>query len=111
MHLSEVTQHLCGGDADDAEGSLVQLVHQQWVAGSTAARSDFARAGMEVLTQLWASQGGSSSMMRLHAHLDATILEEVSPCHLFICTTFQVDACARASTCGLSVTMRLGHAV
>jgi len=57
---------------------LLQLLHEQWVTGSLPARSEFARAGMTVLTQLWESQGPSSHMLRLHAHLDATILEEVT---------------------------------
>ena len=66
----------CG--ADDAEGSLLQLLHEQWVTGSLPARSEFARAGMRMLTQLWESQGPRTSMARLYGHLDATILEEVS---------------------------------
>ncbi|KAL0024070.1 hypothetical protein WJX79_002966 [Trebouxia sp. C0005] len=62
---------------DDAEGSLLQLLHELWVTGTLAARSEFARAGMSMLTQLWDSQGPSTNMLRLYAHLDATILEEV----------------------------------
>ena len=74
-----VLEHVrvCVWDADEAEGRLVQLVQHEWVGGSTAARSQFARAGMAVLTQLWEAQGPTVHM-RLHSHLDATILEEVA---------------------------------
>lgn len=55
----------------------MQLVQRDWVGGSTAARSQSAEAGMAVLTQMWQAQGPVSHK-RLHSHLDATILEEVS---------------------------------
>lgn len=74
------TACVCVYDADEAEGRLVQLVQREWVGGSLAARSQFARAGMAVLTQLWEAERPSSHT-RLHSHLDATILEEVG-CYL-----------------------------
>lgn len=68
--------YVCVVVTDEAEGRLVQLVQHEWVGGSNAARSQFARAGMAVLTQLWEAQSPTGHM-RLHSHLDATILEEV----------------------------------
>lgn len=67
--------------ADEAESRLVQLVQHEWVGGPTAARSQFAAAGMAVVTQLWEAQGPTVHR-RLHSHLHATILEEVSTCSL-----------------------------
>ena len=91
--------------ADDAEGILMQLLHEQWVTGPLVSRSEFARAGMRVLTQLWESQGPSSHVQRLHAHLDATILEEVPTlphllsgmldCTCFCCSAHSCSAFAR----------------
>ena len=78
-HSPTTFEHVCVcvWGADEAEGRLMQLVQQEWVGGSTAARSQFAQAGMAVLTQLWEAQGATVHR-RLHSHLDATILEEVS---------------------------------
>lgn len=60
----------------------MQLVQHEWVGGSLAARSQFASAGMAVLTQLWERQG-PTTYTRLHSHIDATILEEVCTYCLF----------------------------
>ena len=66
----------------------MQLLHQGWLSGGLAARSQYARAGMKVLTQLWEAQS-SSHMPRLHARLNATILEEVRPGYSLICVSSQ----------------------
>ena len=45
-----------------------------------SARSEFARAGMQVLSQLWSHQQLGQHAQRLNARLAAVVLEEVSLC-------------------------------
>lgn len=68
------------GFADDAEGTLERVLQQQWLSSGMSARSEFARAGMQVLSQLWSHQQLGQHAQRLNARLAAVVLEEVSLC-------------------------------
>lgn len=52
------------------------MLQQQWLGGSTAERSELARAGMQVLSQLWTQQQQTRHALRLNARLAAVTLEE-----------------------------------
>ena len=68
------------GFADDAEGTLERVLQQQWLSSGMSARSEFTRAGMQVLLQLWSYQQLGQHAQRLNARLAAVVLEEVGLC-------------------------------
>lgn len=63
--------------ADDAEGTLERVLQQQWLSGGEPERAELARAGMQVLSQLWSQQQQARHALRLNARLAAVALEEV----------------------------------
>lgn len=90
--------------ADDAEGTLERVLQQQWLGGSTAERSELARAGMQVLSKLWTQRQQTRHALRLSARLAAVTLEEARLFAITVTLLLVLCMCSHLAAPGLAVT-------